>query len=87
MLKYTEMKLFIPRKLFKGEIINNFIFTDYNEHPHPAGLVNNYLECGGIQSMEWPVYPQDLNTIEHGWDVQGHRLASLQHTPGATRRY
>ncbi|GFW34907.1 transposable element Tcb1 transposase [Trichonephila clavipes] len=70
---------------YVGAIGDSFVFQDDNARPHRARLVENMLEAGTIQRMEWPACFPDLNPIEHVWDMLGRRIAARPR-PSATIR-
>ncbi|GBM72208.1 Transposable element Tcb1 transposase [Araneus ventricosus] len=58
------------------------IFMVDNARPHRARLVRSYLESETILQMAWPTRSQDLNPIEHVWDMLGRRIAGRNVPPG-----
>ncbi|GFU91567.1 transposable element Tc3 transposase [Trichonephila clavipes] len=57
---------------------------DDNARPHRTLAVEELLENEDITRMDWPAYFQDLNPIEHVWDVlgrQGEHSGSGQRPP------
>ncbi|GBM66562.1 hypothetical protein AVEN_198882-1 [Araneus ventricosus] len=58
-----------------------FLFMDDNARPHRANIVDECLQSEDITRMDWPAYSQDLNPIEHVWDMLGRRIAARQPPP------
>ncbi|GBL80412.1 hypothetical protein AVEN_92309-1 [Araneus ventricosus] len=56
---------------------------DDNARPHRAAIVDNFLECEGIQRMEWPAYSPDLNPIENIWKALGQAVCRCFPPPAA----
>lgn len=59
---------------FAPYIGQGFLLMQDNARPHVAGIVRNYLEEVGIDTMAWPARSPDLNPIENLWDTIGRRL-------------
>ena len=54
---------------YAGSIGQEFILMDNNARHHRAHVTNAYLEHETIVHMDWPAWSQDLNPIEHAWDI------------------
>ena len=52
---------------YRQNIGEAFIFMD-NSCPHPAHVVNDFLQDNDIARLEWPAGSPDINPIEHAWD-------------------
>ncbi|GBL87031.1 Transposable element Tcb2 transposase [Araneus ventricosus] len=68
-------------RLFRGAVGPEFILMDDNARPHRALLVDEFLESEDIRRMDWPARSQDLNPIEHVWDVLGRAIATRNPPP------
>ncbi|GBO20968.1 hypothetical protein AVEN_157876-1 [Araneus ventricosus] len=55
---------------------------DDNARPHKTRLVRSYIESETIPQMAWPAISQDLNPIEHVWNMLGRRFAGRSVQPG-----
>ncbi|KFM59886.1 hypothetical protein X975_08280, partial [Stegodyphus mimosarum] len=51
--------------LFRGAIRADSVFIDDNARPHQTPAVQKLLESEDITRVDWPVYSDDLNPIEH----------------------
>ncbi|GBL56700.1 hypothetical protein AVEN_248439-1 [Araneus ventricosus] len=58
------------------------IFMDDTAHPHTARLVRSYLVSEAIPQMAWLAISQDLNPLEHVWDMLKRRIAGRSVQPG-----
>ncbi|GFV44717.1 transposable element Tcb1 transposase [Trichonephila clavipes] len=65
-------------RLFRGAIGAEFLFMDDNARPHRANIVDECLQSEDITRMDWSAYSQDLNPIEHVWDMLGRRIPARQ---------
>ncbi|GBN36082.1 hypothetical protein AVEN_178914-1 [Araneus ventricosus] len=64
------------RRDIYGHYINNLMLT-------PARIeYESYLESDTIPQMAWSARSQDLNPIEHVWDILGIRIAGRSVPPG-----
>lgn len=52
-----------------------------NARPHTARCVNDYLLDVGIQKVQWPARSQDMNPIEHVWDMLKRNVKSNPNPP------
>ncbi|GFU47219.1 transposable element Tcb1 transposase [Trichonephila clavipes] len=57
------------------------LFMDDYARPHRANIIDACLYSEDITRMDWPVYSQDLNPIEHVWDMLGRLIAARQPPP------
>ncbi|GFT97012.1 hypothetical protein TNCV_5107941 [Trichonephila clavipes] len=72
------------RRRVSSQTIQNRLHTDglyarksmNNVRPHTVRLVENFLEAGTTQSMEYPVCSSYLESIEHVWYTFGQRIAT-----------
>ncbi|GFT22956.1 transposable element Tcb1 transposase [Trichonephila clavipes] len=68
---YPDVILEQHVRLFRGAMSAEFLFMDDNARPHLANIVDKCLQSENITHMDWPAYSQDLNPIEHMWDMPG----------------
>ena len=60
---------------------NSDVFQDDNARLHRARGVQLVLQQNGIQRMDWPARSQDMNLIEHLWDLLDHQVRNCQQPP------
>ena len=53
---------------------------DDNARPHRSRAVTAYLQSEAVTSVPWQAMSQDLNPIEHIWDILG-RCIQAQEPP------
>ncbi|GFU67469.1 transposable element Tc3 transposase [Trichonephila clavipes] len=68
-------------RLFRGAMCAEFLCTDDNARPPRANIVDECLQLKDISCMDWPAYSQDLNPIEHVWDMLDRLIAASQPPP------
>ncbi|GFU23651.1 transposable element Tcb1 transposase [Trichonephila clavipes] len=68
-------------RLFRGAMGAEFLFMDYNAHPHGTNIVDECHQLKDITRMDWPAYSPDLNPMEHMWDILGRRITASQLPP------
>ena len=59
-------------------------FQHDNATSRHSVIVQQCLHQVGIPTLNWPARSPDLATIEHAWDMLGHRLQSSYCQPPAT---
>ncbi|GFV16098.1 transposable element Tcb1 transposase [Trichonephila clavipes] len=64
-----------------------FLFMDDNARPHRLNIVGECLQSEYITRMDWPPYSQDLNPLEHVWDMLGQRIAARELPPPVYRNF
>ncbi|GBL80408.1 Transposable element Tcb2 transposase [Araneus ventricosus] len=64
-VRYRDEVLDPIVKLYAAADGPSFVLMDDNARPHRAVIVDDFLECEGIERMEWPAYSPDLNPIEN----------------------
>ncbi|GFV61396.1 transposable element Tcb1 transposase [Trichonephila clavipes] len=78
---YRDVILEQHVRLFRGAMVDKFLFMDDNAHPPRANIVDECLQSEDITRMDWPAYSRDLNPIEYVWDMLGRRIAARQPPP------
>ncbi|GFX09347.1 transposable element Tc3 transposase [Trichonephila clavipes] len=68
-------------RLFRGAMGAEFLFMDDNARPHREKHCRRMHSIGGYHPYGFPAYSQDLNPIEHVWDMLGRRIAIRQPPP------
>ncbi|GFY17727.1 DDE_3 domain-containing protein [Trichonephila clavipes] len=64
-------------RFYTGAIVDAFVLQDNDAITHKTRIVEAYLEQETIQRMQWSARSSHLNPIEHVWDAQGRRVATL----------
>ncbi|GBN58396.1 hypothetical protein AVEN_151690-1 [Araneus ventricosus] len=78
-LRYRD-EVFEPTVcLYRGAVGLDFPFMDEDTSPHSGALVFAFLQREDIQSMQWPAYFSDLNSVKLVWEIFGKHLAALSH--------
>ena len=50
------------------------VYMDDNARPQRSKAVTAYLQSEAVTSVPWPAMSQDLNPLEHIWDMLGLRI-------------
>lgn len=85
--QYCEEGLVPHERKFHGAVGNGIIFMDDNARLQRAFCVQDKLQSGGIDHMQWPVYSTNLNTIEHAWDYLGRSIAARNRPPSLKKDF
>lgn len=64
-----------------GAVGPGFLLAHDNARPHVARLCRQFLEDGGIDTIEWPPNSPDLNPIKHLWDIMFRSIRRRQVAP------
>ncbi|KAI4883430.1 hypothetical protein NFI96_029838, partial [Prochilodus magdalenae] len=59
---------------YAGAVGPGFLLMQDNARPHVAGVCQQFLQDKGIEAMDWPARPPDLNLIEHIWDIMSRSI-------------
>ncbi|GFY22705.1 transposable element Tc3 transposase [Trichonephila clavipes] len=78
---YRDVILEQHVRLFRGAMGAEFLFMDDNARPHHANIVDKWFQSEDVIHMDCQAYSQDLNPIEHVWDMLGRRIAARQPPP------
>ncbi|GFX86683.1 transposable element Tcb1 transposase [Trichonephila clavipes] len=78
---YRDVTLEQHVRLFRDAMSAEFLFMVDNARPHRANIVDECLKSENITRMDWPAYSQDLNPIEHVWDMLGRQIVARQPPP------
>jgi hypothetical protein len=68
--QYIDDTLDNQVRLYAGADGGQFILMDNNSGPHRTRVVQDYLEMGFIERIDWPACSLDLNPKEHMWNVE-----------------
>ncbi|GBL80410.1 Transposable element Tcb1 transposase [Araneus ventricosus] len=82
-VRYREEVLDPILKLHAAAVGPSFVLMDDTARPHRAAIVDNFLECKGIERMECPSYSPDLNPIENIWNALGRAVCRCFPHPAA----
>ncbi|GFV82027.1 transposable element Tcb2 transposase [Trichonephila clavipes] len=67
--RYIDEVLLHHVRLFRGAVVDKFVFMDYNATCHRTLAVQDCLDSEGIQRLVWAARSPDLNRIENVWDA------------------
>ena len=79
----SNMDRFLYREILQKNLLqscqklgleNSFVFQHDNDPKHTAGLVKDWLKQKKIETLNWPHFSPDMNTIEHLWDELQRRM-------------
>lgn len=65
----------------RDEMGEHFIFMDDNARPHRTQRVQQVLNEGNIERLDWPANSPDMNPIEHVWDYVQRRIHQRDNPP------
>ncbi len=82
-VRYRDEVLEPVIRPFAGALGQVVVLMHDNARPHTARVVQANLEQEGIDVMEWPARSQDLNPLEHIWDIL-QRCAIIFNSPDRT---
>jgi len=72
-------------RLYAGAVGPRFVLMDDNARLYRARVTNAYLENQTIR-MDWPARSQDLNPIEHVWDMLQTAISVRQVQPTTVQK-
>ena len=75
--RYRNDILDIHKRPYAGAIRDPFILMDGNACPHTAHSIQEYLERGGIECLDWPA----CSPIEHVWNSLQTAISARQVQP------
>ena len=84
-LRYVNEILDVYTRPYAGAVGENFILMDDNARAHRARITDQYLEQATIVRMEWQARSQDLNAIEHAWDMLQTAVSSRRVQPASVQ--
>ncbi|GFS99227.1 transposable element Tc1 transposase [Trichonephila clavipes] len=79
--RYIEEVLLPHVRLFRGAVVDKFVFMDDNATCHRTLAVQGCLDIEGIQRLVWPARSPDLNPIKNVRDVLGRQVAGRNYPP------
>ncbi|GFS47986.1 DDE_3 domain-containing protein [Trichonephila clavipes] len=79
--RYIDEVLLRHVRLFRGAVVDKFVFMDDNATCHRTLAVQNCLDSEGIQRLVWPARSPDLNPIENVCDALGRQVAGRNYPP------
>ncbi|GFV27401.1 transposable element Tc3 transposase [Trichonephila clavipes] len=72
--RYIDEVLLLHVRLFRGAVVDKFVFMDDNATCHRTLAVQGCLDSEGIQRLVWPAGSPDLNPIEMCGMLWGGKL-------------
>ncbi|GFW19688.1 DDE_3 domain-containing protein [Trichonephila clavipes] len=79
--RYIDEVLLPHVRLFRGAVVDKFVFMDDNATCHRTLAVQDCLDSEGIQRFVWPARSPDPNAIENVWDALGRQVAGRNYPP------
>ncbi|GFV62014.1 transposable element Tcb2 transposase [Trichonephila clavipes] len=79
--RYIDEVLLSHVRLFRGAVVDKFVFMDDNATCHRTHAVQDCLHCEGIQRLVWPARSPDLNPIKNVWEALGRQVAGRNYPP------
>ncbi|KAI4873516.1 hypothetical protein NFI96_032599, partial [Prochilodus magdalenae] len=73
-IRYQDKILRPLVRPYAGAVGPGFLLMQDNARPHVAGVCQQFLQDEGIEAMDWPAHPPDLNPIEHIWDIMSRSI-------------